>query len=80
MVDGLRERERVRDLFGRYVRRPVAAAERKRPKLGAAEHHVAVTCVDIVGSTQPATSSQPAANIVKLLHRFFAIGCRGSGR
>lgn len=36
MVDGLRERERVRDLFGRYVGRDVAAAaERERPNLAA---------------------------------------------
>ncbi|WP_057360166.1 HAMP domain-containing protein, partial [Mycobacterium tuberculosis] len=35
MVNGLRERERVRDLFGRHVGREVAAAaERERPQLG----------------------------------------------
>ena len=31
MVDGLRERERVRDLFGRHVGREVAAAAEARP-------------------------------------------------
>ena len=36
MVDGLRERERVRDLFGRHVGREVAlAAERERPNWAA---------------------------------------------
>jgi class 3 adenylate cyclase len=73
MVDGLRERERVRDLFGRHVGREVAAAaERERPKLGGEERHVAVVFVDIVGSTQLVTS-RPAAEIVQLLNRFFAV-------
>jgi adenylate cyclase len=73
MVDGLRERERVRDLFGRHVGREVAAAaERERPKLGGEERHVAVVFVDIIGSTQLVTS-RPAAEIVQLLNRFFAV-------
>lgn len=73
MVDGLRERERVRDLFGRHVGREVAAAaERERPKLGGEERHVAVVFVDIVGSTQLVTS-RPATDVVAFLNRFFAI-------
>ncbi|CAM4230397.1 Adenylate cyclase 2 [Mycobacterium basiliense] len=73
MVDGLRERERVRDLFGRHVGREVAlAAERERPKLGGEERHVAVVFIDIVGSTKLVTS-QPPGDIVKLLNRFFAV-------
>jgi adenylate cyclase len=73
MVDGLRERERVRDLFGRHVGREVAlAAERDRPKLGGEERHVAVVFIDIVGSTQLVTS-QPPAEVVQVLNRFFAI-------
>jgi adenylate cyclase len=73
MVDGLRERERVRDLFGRHVGRDVAAAaEKERPQLGGEERHVAVVFVDIVGSTQLVTS-RPAAEIVQLLNRFFAV-------
>jgi adenylate cyclase len=73
MVDGLRERERVRDLFGRHVGREVAAAaERERPKLGGEERHVAVVFIDIVGSTQVVTS-QPATEVVRFLNRFFAI-------
>ena len=73
MVDGLRERERVRDLFGRHVGREVAAAaEREKPKLGGEERHVAVVFVDIVGSTQLVTS-RPAAEVVQLLNRFFAV-------
>ncbi|WP_204806771.1 adenylate/guanylate cyclase domain-containing protein [Mycobacterium riyadhense] len=73
MVAGLRERERVRDLFGRHVGREVAlAAERERPKLGGEERHVAVVFVDIIGSTELVTSQHPT-EIVKLLNRFFAI-------
>ncbi|GAA4541402.1 adenylate/guanylate cyclase domain-containing protein [Mycobacterium paraffinicum] len=73
MVDGLRERERVRDLFGRHVGREVAlAAERERPKLGGEERHVAVVFIDIVGSTKLVTS-RPAAEIVQLLNQFFGI-------
>ncbi|QUR68434.1 adenylate/guanylate cyclase domain-containing protein [Mycobacterium spongiae] len=73
MVTGLRERERVRDLFGRHVGRDVAAAaERERPQLGGEERHVAVVFVDIVGSTHLVTS-QPPKDVVILLNQFFAI-------
>ncbi len=73
MVSGLRERERVRDLFGRHVGREVAAAaEREQPKLGGEERHVAVVFIDIIGSTK-LVNSQRAAEIVQLLNRFFAV-------
>jgi adenylate cyclase len=73
MVGGLRERERVRDLFGRHVGREVAAAaEKDRPKLGGEERHVAVIFVDIIGSTELVTS-RPATEVVELLNRFFAV-------
>jgi adenylate cyclase len=73
MVNGLRERERVRDLFGRHVGREVAAAaERERPKLGGEERHVAVLFVDIISSTQLVTK-RPADEVVQLLNRFFAV-------
>jgi adenylate cyclase len=73
MVGGLRERERVRDLFGKHVGREVAlAAERERPTLGGEERHVAVLFIDIVGSTNLVTS-RPAADIVGLLNSFFGI-------
>ena len=73
MVDGLRERERVRDLFGRHVGREVAAAaERDKPELGGEERHVAVVFLDIIGSTQLVTS-RPAAEVVRLLNRFFTV-------
>jgi adenylate cyclase len=73
MVAGLRERERVRDLFGRHVGRDVAAAaELQRPTLGGEERHVAVLFVDIVGSTQ-LVSTMPPIEVVELLNRFFAV-------
>jgi adenylate cyclase len=73
MVEGLKERERVRDLFGRHVGREVAAAaEQQRPKLGGEERHAAVVFVDIIGSTQLVTG-RPATEVVELLNRFFAV-------
>ena len=73
MVDGLRERERVRDLFGRHVGREVAAAaEQQRLKLGGEERHVAMIFVDIIGPTQLVTG-RPATEVVDLLNRFFAV-------
>lgn len=73
MVDGLRERERVRDLFGRHVGREVAAAaEQRLPRLGGEERHVAVLFIDIVGSTKMVTSLPPI-EVVELLNRFFAV-------
>ncbi len=73
MVAGLRERERVRDLFGQHVGREVAAlAEKERPRLGGEERPAAVIFVDIIGSTQLVTS-RPAVEVVELLNRFFAV-------
>jgi adenylate cyclase len=73
MVEGLKQRERVRDLFGRHVGREVAAAaEQQRPRLGGEERHVAVIFVDIIGSTQLVTG-RPATEVVDLLNRFFAV-------
>jgi adenylate cyclase len=73
MVVGLRERERVRDLFGQHVGREVAAlAEKERPKLGGEERSAAVIFVDIMGSTKLVTS-RPAVEVVELLNRFFAV-------
>ncbi|MHA3020183.1 adenylate/guanylate cyclase domain-containing protein [Mycobacterium sp. BMJ-28] len=73
MVVGLRERERVRDLFGKHVGRDVAAlAEKERPELGGEERHAAVIFVDVIGSTALVTS-RPAKEVVALLNRFFAV-------
>lgn len=73
MVAGLREREQVRDLFGRHVGREVAAAaEQQMPKLGGEERHVAVVFVDVVGSTK-LVSTRPPKEVVDLLNRFFTV-------
>ncbi|MGV0794478.1 adenylate/guanylate cyclase domain-containing protein [Mycolicibacterium sp. XJ1819] len=73
MVKGLRERERLRDLFGRHVGREVAAAaEAQRVELGGEERRAAVLFIDIIGSTKLVTSC-PATEVVNLLNRFFAV-------
>ncbi|GAY18293.1 adenylate/guanylate cyclase domain-containing protein [Mycobacterium sp. shizuoka-1] len=73
MVEGLRERDRVRDLFGRHVGRDVAlAAEQRNVNLGGEECRAAVIFVDIVGSTQ-VVGSRPPVEVVELLNRFFAV-------
>jgi adenylate cyclase len=73
MVSGLRERERIRDLFGRHVGREVAAlAEQENLELGGEERHVAVLFVDMIGSTQLVSGKPPTA-VVELLNRFFAV-------
>lgn len=73
MVHGLRERERVRDLFGRHVGREVAAlAEQEQPELGGEERHAAVIFVDVIGSTQMA-NALPPKEIVTILNRFFDV-------
>jgi len=71
MAAGLRERERIRDLFGRQVGREVAReALAAGTDLGGVECEVAVVFVDVVGSTRLATTRAPH-EVVDLLNRFF---------
>ncbi|HYU84735.1 MAG TPA: adenylate/guanylate cyclase domain-containing protein [Kribbellaceae bacterium] len=73
MAAGLRERERIRDLFGRYVGPDVAADALDRGVgLGGEERFAAVLFVDLVGSTQLA-ATRPPAEVVALLNRFLQI-------
>ena len=73
MVHDLAERQRLRDLFGRYVGEDVARrALESRPELGGQERDVAVLFVDLVGSTQLA-ATRPPAEVVVLLNEFFRI-------
>lgn len=73
MMAGLRERERVRDLFGRHVGHEVAAvALAGNPELGGTETEAAALFVDIIGSTT-LTATRPAPEIVAILNDFFAI-------
>jgi adenylate cyclase len=73
MVRDLAERQRLRDLFGRYVGEDVARRALERgTELGGQERDVAVLFVDLVGSTQLA-STRPAAEVVSLLNEFFRV-------
>lgn len=80
MVAGLRERERVRDLFGRHVGEDVAEqALLVGAELGGEVREVAVIFVDVVGSTEMA-ASRPAPEVVETLNRFFAVVIEAIGR
>ncbi|MEJ8279608.1 adenylate/guanylate cyclase domain-containing protein [Pseudonocardia spirodelae] len=75
MVEGLRERERIRDLFGRHVGRDVAEAASARGdeiRLGGEVRPVAVLFVDLVGSTTMA-ARRPPEEVVAVLNRFFGV-------
>ncbi|HUA02864.1 MAG TPA: adenylate/guanylate cyclase domain-containing protein [Solirubrobacteraceae bacterium] len=73
MVDGLRERERIRDLFGRQVGEDVArAALSQGVQLGGEEREIAAVYIDLVGFTS-LSLSVPPADVVKLLNRFFCV-------
>lgn len=73
MVRDLAERQRLRDLFGRYVGEDVARRALERgTELGGQEREVAVLFVDMVGSTQLA-ATRPPAEVVSLLNEFFRV-------
>jgi adenylate cyclase len=73
MVEGLRERERMRDLFGRQVGDDVARlALEHGAELGGELREVAVLFVDVVGSTELATSVDPQ-EVVRRLNAFFSV-------
>ena len=73
MAEGLREREQLRDLFGRQVGKDVAqAALEQGTRLGGEEREIAALFVDLVGSTSMALR-MPPEEVVALLNRFFAI-------
>jgi adenylate cyclase len=75
MAAGLRERERLRDLFGRHVGREVAQAALETDddvQLGGEVREVAVVFVDLVASTSLA-SRRPPTEVVSLLNDFFRL-------
>ncbi|GAA3952612.1 adenylate/guanylate cyclase domain-containing protein [Actinomadura viridis] len=74
MVAGLRDHERLRDLFGRHVGEEVAglALERGDIELGGETREVAVLFVDLTGSTRLAETRSPD-EVVGLLNRFFGV-------
>lgn len=73
MVRGLREREHIRDLFGRHVGQDVAeAAAVGNVELGGETRVVSVLFVDLIGSTTLAAERDPG-EVVELLNRFFGV-------
>jgi adenylate cyclase len=80
MVRDLSERQRLRDLFGRYVGEDVARRALERgTELGGQERDVAVLFVDLVGSTQLA-ATRPPVEVVHLLNEFFRVVVDTVGR
>ncbi len=73
MARGLRERETIRDLFGRHVGHEVAeAAARGQVELGGETRVVSVLFVDLISSTTYATEHVPS-DVVAVLNRFFGV-------
>ncbi|MEA2132783.1 MAG: adenylate cyclase [Solirubrobacteraceae bacterium] len=72
MVAGLREHERLRDLFGRQVGADVAREVLERGvSLGGQSCDVSALFVDVVGSTELAQRESPE-RVVTMLNEFFA--------
>ena len=73
MVQGLRERDRLRDLYGRQVGDDVARlAVERGAELGGELRDVAVLFVDVVGSTAMTQHSDPQ-DVVRRLNEFFGV-------
>ena len=73
MVEGLRERERLRDLFGKQVGDDVAREALERGvTLGGQQRTVSALFVDVVGSTALAGRERPE-RVVELLNGFFQL-------
>jgi adenylate cyclase len=73
MAEGLRERERMRDLFDRHVGGDVArAALRGGVQLRGEARYGGILFADVIGSTALATEREPA-EVVALLNQFFEI-------
>jgi adenylate cyclase len=73
MVSGLREREQLRDLFGRQVGPAAARLSLEHGvQLGGERREVAVLFVDVIGSTALAVESEPE-EVVRRLNDFFSV-------
>lgn len=72
MVQGLRERERLRDMYGRQVGRDLAEAALANIELGGQAREVTVLFVDLTGSTHYAANRDPT-DVVAVLNRFFGV-------
>ncbi len=73
MAEGLRERERIRDMFGRQVGEDVARlALSQGVRLGGEEREIAAVFIDMAGFTPLALAVAPG-EVVRLLNRFFRV-------
>lgn len=73
MAVGLREREAIRDMFGRHVGKDVAAAAAEgQVVLGGETRVVSVLFVDLIGSTAYATQRTPG-EVVETLNKFLGV-------
>ena len=73
MTAGLREREEMRDLFGRQVGTDVAKAAMERgTDMGGETREVAVLFTDVIGSTSLAAERSPH-EVVEMLNKFFSV-------
>lgn len=73
MVARVRDRDRLRDLFGRHVGEDVAREALARGvQLGGEVREVAALFVDVIGSTALAATRDPRV-VVDTLNRFFAL-------
>lgn len=74
MLEGLRQRDFIRDTFGRYVSPDVARALLESPqglRLGGEKRDVTVLMADLRGYTQFAEAADPA-EVVRVLNRYLA--------
>jgi class 3 adenylate cyclase len=74
MVEGLREKEFIRDTFGRYVDEEVAKELLRRPeatRLGGEKRDVAILISDIRGFT-PLSESITPEETISILNRYFS--------
>jgi adenylate cyclase len=73
MVEGLRERRRLHDLFGRQVGTDVARQALERGvHIGGEQVFASMLFVDVIGSTELA-AARPATEVVAALNAFFAV-------
>lgn len=76
MVTGIAERDRLRDLFGRYVGPDVARrAVQQGASLSGDVRDVAILFIDLAGSTRLA-ASRPPQDVAEVLNGFFRIVVR----
>jgi adenylate cyclase len=76
MVDGLRERRQIQDLFGRHVGREVATQALERGSgLRGEQADASVVFVDLIGSTAMA-EVLPPDEVMETLNDFFAVVVR----